>query len=125
MAQASHIIAHTEGEVGVVNLLDVRLTDLGMIEKLGKELIGLVETRYMVKMVLDFSKVKYLSSAALRQLIALKKRLDKENGEVKLCCIAPDILTVFKTTQLDKVFAIHPDAKAAVAAFQKKKWKLF
>jgi anti-sigma B factor antagonist len=79
----------------------------------------------MVKMVLDFSKVKYLSSAALRQLIALKKRLDKENGEVKLSCIAPDILTVFKTTQLDKVFDIHPSAQAAVNRFQKKKWKLF
>ena len=125
MAQASHIIAHTEGDVGVVNLTDVRLTDLNMIEKLGKELTDLVEKRYMVKMVLDFSRVKYLSSAALRQLIALKKRLDKEKGEVKLCAIAPDILTVFKTTQLDKVFDIHPNAQAAVARFQKKKWKLF
>ena len=125
MAQASRIIAHTEGDVGVVSLMDVRLTDLNMIENLGKELIGLVEKRYMVKMVLDFSKVKYLSSAALRQLIALKKRLDKENGEVKLSCIAPDILTVFKTTQLDKVFDIQPSAQAAVNRFQKKKWKLF
>ena len=125
MAQASRIIAHTEGDVGVVSLMDVRLTDLNMIENLGKELIGLVEKRYMVKMVLDFAKVKYLSSAALRQLIALKKRLDKENGEVKLCCIAPDILTVFKTTQLDKVFDIQPSAQAAVNRFQKKKWKLF
>ena len=125
MAQASRIIAHTERDVGVVSLMDVRLTDLNMIENLGKELIGLVEKRYMVKMVLDFAKVKYLSSAALRQLIALKKRLDKENGEVKLSGITPDILTVFKTTQLDKVFDIQPSARAAVARFQKKKWKLF
>jgi len=125
MAQASRIIAHTERDVGVVSLMDVRLTDLNMIENLGKQLIGLVEKRYMVKMVLDFAKVKYLSSAALRQLIALKKRLDKENGEVKLSGITPDILTVFKTTQLDKVFDIQPSAQAAVARFQKKKWKLF
>ena len=125
MAKASHIIAHTEGNVGVVNIMDVRLTDLNMIERLGKELLELVEKRYMIKMVLDFSKVKYLSSAALRQLITLKKRLDREKGEVKLCSIAPDILTVFKTTQLDRVFDIHPNVQSAVARFQKKKWKLF
>ncbi len=125
MGKTSHVVAHTEGDVGVVTLTDVRLTDLNMIEKTGKELTELVEKRYMVKMVLDFTKVKYLSSAALRQLIALKKRLDKEKGEVKLCSIAPEIMTVFKTTQLDRVFQIHPDAGAAVNAFKKKKWKLF
>jgi anti-anti-sigma regulatory factor len=34
-----------------------------------------------------------------------------------MCSIRPEILTVFKITNLDKLFSIHKDAPTALATF--------
>jgi anti-sigma B factor antagonist len=38
-------------------------------------------------------------------------------GKLKLCCIHPDLLEVFRITRLDQVFEIHADEQAALQKF--------
>jgi anti-sigma B factor antagonist len=38
-------------------------------------------------------------------------------GKLKLCCIHPDLLEVFRITRLDQVFEIYSDEQAALDKF--------
>jgi len=107
--------------VAVVTILESRILDESNIVDIGAELMDLVKKRYMVKMILDLGEVKYLSSAVLRQLIAVYKAIKAENGDLKLCRVNPEVREVFKITQLDKMMEITPDLDTAINSFKLKK----
>ena len=112
-----------QGEkVAVVTLLESRILDETNVNEIGAQLLDLVKKQYMIKMVLDLGEVKYLSSAVLRQFIALYKAIKAEKGDLKLCHVRPEIREVFKITQLDKMIEIHDDLNGAVNSFKKKGW---
>lgn len=111
-----------QGEnVAVVTILESRILDESNIADIGAELMDLVKKRYMIKMVLDLGEVKYLSSAVLRQLIAVYKAIKSENGELKLCRVNPEVREVFKITQLDKMMEIYDDLDSAINSFKLRK----
>jgi anti-sigma B factor antagonist len=112
-----HLEASDSQGVTLVRLLDRELIDGIGIENLGQELLGLIESEDRSKLVLDFSLVDFLGSAALGKLIALHRKVAAKNGMMRLCCICPDIHDVFTTTKLDRVFGIEDNAADAVAAF--------
>ena len=56
-------------------------------------------------------------SAALGKLINLKKKVSAVKGKLKLCCIHPDLLEVFRITRLDQVFEIYPEEQTALDKF--------
>ncbi|MGD0093117.1 MAG: STAS domain-containing protein [Planctomycetota bacterium] len=121
----TQVQAHTQGDVGVVTILAARILDETNIAALGQELTDLVKKQYMVKMVIDLGEVKYLSSAVLRQFIALYKLIKAEKGNLKLCRIDPNVREVFKITQLDKMIEIFDDVQKAVNSFKRFDWGLF
>ena len=69
------------------------------------------------KIILDFSNVEYLSSAALGKLITLDKKVKKAKGKLKLCSIRPDIYEVFAITRLNQLFDIAETQEAALEGF--------
>ena len=69
------------------------------------------------KLVLNFDKVEYLSSAALGKLITLDKKVKAQAGRMKLCHIKEGIYEVFKITRLNKVFDIQDDEQSSVDGF--------
>jgi len=117
--KSSLIMAAQVGDVGVVNFLTSQVLDELNVQQLGQELNDLVEKRYMTKMVINFSKVRYLSSAVLGKLISLNKKINAQKGRLALCCINPDILQVFKITRLDKLIPIYDNEDDAVRGVSK------
>ena len=55
-------------------------------------------------LLLDFSNVKFLSSAGLGALLALHRQQHQRGGRVSLCNLPPEIRDVFRATRLDQVF---------------------
>lgn len=108
-----------QGDVAIVTILESRILDETNIAEIGRELMDLVTKQYMIKMVIDLGEVKYLSSAVLRQIIALYKAIKAEKGDLKLCRIDPSVREVFKITQLDKMIEIKDDLESAVNSFKK------
>jgi anti-sigma B factor antagonist len=105
------------GDVTVVNFLDRKILDEQNIQRIGDQLFGLVDTEGARKVLLNFSNVEYLSSAALGKLITLNKKLGAVGGRLILCNIDPQIYEVFEITKLDKFFKIHKEEQAALQAF--------
>src|SRR3972149_1207162 len=105
------------GDVTVVHFRDQRIIeDLG-IQEMGQELFHLVEGEDRKKLILNFSAVGFVSSAALGKLITLDKKVKARGGVLTLCSIRPEIYEVFAITRLDRLFDIKADESEALAAF--------
>ena len=105
------------GDVTVAKFTDKKILDENNIQMIGNQLFGLVDDDGRRKIVLDFSNVEYLSSAALGKLITMNKKVSDAGGQLRLCSIRPDIFEVFAITRLNKVFDIRDDQQAALAGF--------
>lgn len=105
------------GQATVVNFVDKKILDETNIQLIGQQLFDLVEQDRRDKIVLDFSEVEYLSSAALGKLITLDKKVKGVKGKLRLCSIRPEIYEVFAITKLNKLFKIYDDQAEALASF--------
>ena len=105
------------GEVTVVRFIDRKILDEANIQELGQELFQLVEDDNRKRLLLNFSSVEFLSSAALGKLITLDKKVKAHAGKLKLSNIRPEIYEVFAITKLNKLFDIKEDEADALASF--------
>ena len=106
-----------ENGVTVVHFKDSKILDEADIQQLGQELSALVESGEHAKLLLNFEKVDFLSSAALGKLISVKKKAKLANIDLKLCSIKQNLMEVFKLTNLDQVFEIFDTQDGALMAF--------
>jgi anti-sigma B factor antagonist len=118
MATHRRIDVSKIGDVSIVRFLDKKILDEASILELGTELFGLVEQDNRKSLLLNFSGVEFLSSAALGKLITLDRKVKTAKGRLKMSNIRPEILEVFQITKLNKVFDIRGDEAEAIAAFQ-------
>ena len=103
-------------DVTVVYFLDKRILDEPTIQVIAEQLFSLVDQEDgRRKLLLNFSNVEYLSSAALGKLINLQNKLDAGQGKLAMCSVFPQILEVLAVTKFDKIFKIFPDEEAAMA----------
>jgi anti-sigma B factor antagonist len=105
------------GDVTVVRFIDRKILDEASIQEIGHELFNLVEEENRSNLLLNFSAVEFLSSAALGKLITLDKKVKAHGGKLKLTNIRPEIYEVFAITKLNKLFDIKDDEADALAAF--------
>ena len=105
------------GDVTVVHFRDQKIIEDLRIQELGQELFQLVEAEQRKKLLLNFSAVDFLSSAALGKLITLDKKVKGQQGVMKFCNIRPEIYEVFAITRLNKLFDIKRDEADGLAAF--------
>lgn len=117
MTPYRRITTTQRGGVLVVRFTESKITDPARMEELGRELSRLVDTDHPAKLLLNFDKVDYLSSEALRVLLLLNKKIQSRGTILKLCNVAPDIFQVFEITGLNKVFVIHPTEVDALSDF--------
>ena len=102
------------GDVTVAKFIDKKILDEGNIQIIGNQLFALIEEDGRQKIVLDFSNVEYLSSAALGKLITMDKKVKAAKGKLRLCAIRPDIYEVFAITKLNKLFDMKDTLEAAL-----------
>jgi len=114
---AAHLTITKSNQVNVVEFSDRKILEELSITEIGDELSRLLEGAPEAKLLLNFSKVEHLSSAALGMLIKLNKQVSEQGGQLKLSDIAPQIYEVFKITRLNKLFEIYDTAEQALASF--------
>lgn len=107
-------LAESSG-VTVVTFNDSKIIDEQEIQELGQELIDLVEKDSRPKIVLNFSRVEFMSSAALGKLISFEKKARVAKSKLILTNIRPEIYEVFAITKLTKLFTIKDDEADALA----------
>jgi len=73
------------GDVTVARFVDKKILDENNIQMIGSQLFGLVDQDKRKKIVLDFTNVEYLSSAALGKLITMNNKVKTACGKLRLC----------------------------------------
>jgi len=94
------------------------LLDQADIDSVGEQLFDLVDSQARRKILLDFRKVRLLSSSMLGTLIQLNKKSKAIKGKVVLCGLRPDVRKVLRTTKLDKLLEIAEDEDQAMGSFR-------
>jgi anti-sigma B factor antagonist len=108
-----HIEVARSDDITVAKIVDRKIVDDADIQELGQELFELVEGEQVRKLVLNFSQVGFLSSAALGRLLILHKKARQNNSCIILTGLQPTILEVFVLTRLNELFVIKDtDAEA-------------
>lgn len=115
MSTMSRIEVSESANISVVRFQDQKIIDPEAIQELGQELFDLVERDDRKKLVLNFENVEFLSSAALGKLITFEKKAKRNDSELILTNISPEIFQVFAITNLDKLFQIKDTEADALA----------
>ena len=105
-------------EVSVVNFTESKILDEMNISEIGGALTGIVESRERPRLLLDFSNVDHLSSAALGMLINVNNKVKQQNGQLRLSNIKPQIMEVFVITKLNRLFRISATKEEALTTFE-------
>lgn len=108
---------HSIRNVTIVNVDVAKILDAMQVEQIGEELYDLVDNRNCKKMVIDFSKVRLLSSSALGMLLTLRKKVDAIKGKVVFCGMRDELTKVFKLTKLDRMFTFCANEDQALEQF--------
>lgn len=66
---------------------------------------------------IDLMNVKHICSSALGVLVAIKRKIKENEGDIKLVIINDNLLKLFETTMLDKVFEIFETQRECLVTF--------
>lgn len=100
-----------EGDVTIVGL-DGRL-DWNSLSEFSGTLAQYVDTGSK-KVLLDFSKTEYMSSAGIRALIEAMQSVESKGGVMAICSPSESLKELFQVVQLDKIIKIYPSELDAV-----------
>ena len=65
--------------------------------------------------VIDFQKVKYISSAGFRSLLIIGKSMESAQRKLVLCGMGPEVQRVFEIAMFDDLFVICSSREDAAA----------
>lgn len=93
-------------DVTIVTFEDETILEDQQIRKLERSLMPVIRDNQDKRLVLNFAKVKFMSSAFLGLLVKVHKRVIEAGGHLQLFNLDPKIQKVFEITQLVKIFDI-------------------
>ena len=105
-------------DVVVVSFNHAKILDQAVIGQIGDEMKELtMQAAADRRLLLNLDKVEFMASAMIGQIMMLHKQCKRDKIHLKLCCISPNIMEVFKITTLDKILDIRPTELKALQAF--------
>lgn len=114
----SRLRVKREGDVIQVEFVDRNILDEANIQQIGDEIAEIIEGGPSPKLLISFSNVDHLSSAALGMLLTVNNKVKAASGKLRLANIDPQIFEVFKITKLDRIFQIHETTEKAVSSLK-------
>ena len=108
-------------EVEGITIFDVSGEMYGGAENM--EIVNMVTELAKQKkldLLVNLSKVKWISSTGLGILVSARSRYTKEGGIIKLCHPNDRVLGILGVTRLNMIFDVFPKEEEALASFKKK-----
>ncbi|NMB79418.1 MAG: STAS domain-containing protein [Methanomicrobiales archaeon] len=77
--------------------------------------------RHPKRLLFDFEKTEYISSAGVRVILATSKTLKETDGVIALCTLGRETRYVLEITGFTKFLTIFPDREKALKHWRKEK----
>ena len=110
------------GDVGIIHVYLNRATLAKAVSF--KDFAGEIITSGTNKLVIDLSICEYIDSTFLGAMVALLKKVNSMNGDLRLVYNKEMPSLVFVLTRMDKVFKIFQNLQEALDSFNSSKPKL-
>ncbi len=118
MAVTPRIQVNETNGITVIRFQDRQLFDERTVREVADQILAaLPNDNSPIRLILDFSDVNLISSTLLSKLILLQRRVANSSGKLRLCEMSPVIQQVFRTSNLDRLFSIDRDQRAALDSF--------
>ncbi len=113
-----HLKVKDVNGVAVIDFVDSGLMfESALVEEIGEELQSLITDHGHTRLLLDFSRVQYVSSTMLGLLANLDKEVKKGGGQLKITGLGPVLRDTFRISHFEAMFAIYDNEASALKAF--------
>ena len=112
MAEIS-LVVEKVGDIVIATMNESSLLAEGQIDSAARQLYALIDERAILRLIVDFSRVKFLSSRMLGVLVELHKKAQAIGGKVVLCGLSDELGKIFRITGLGRVVHIARDTGKA------------
>ena len=68
-----------------------------------------------INICIDMIDVKHICSSALGVLVATKRKIKNDEGDIKLVISSENLLKLFETTMLNKIFEIYESRRECIS----------
>ena len=113
----THIRVQDQDGIKRIEFVERNILDEANIQQIGEEIGRVVDSQDQPKVLISFTNVDHLSSAALGTLITINNKIRSRDGQLRLAEIDPQIYEVFVITKLNKLFQIFDTSEQALASF--------
>jgi len=104
----------SDTQVNGIHVLDVTgRIDSGTAKSLEDKVVGVLDGGAKA-LVIDLSKVEFVSSAGLRVFLLAAKRLKAAGGKYGLAGLQPPVREVFEVSGFSKIFSLFTDRAEAL-----------
>lgn len=100
---------------GTLIVMPAERLDTGTSPSIEQEVMSRVDAGTS-KVVFDFGRTSYVSSAGLRVILKVAKAVDKRKGGVAICSANSHIKSVLELSGFQTVFKLEKTADKAIAA---------
>lgn len=105
-------------QMGNVSIIDLsgRIT-IGEGDVIMREKVNEVVDQGQNNIILNLTKVTYMDSAGIGELVACLKRVKEKGGMIKLLNASGKVYDLLQLTKLEDVFESFKDEKEAISSF--------
>lgn len=99
----------------VIEFTTPSLMDPIILERTAQALYRLIDVEDRRMIILDFSRVQYISSQAIGIVLTMNKKLTSlKRSKFVLCGVGDKLMQLIKITRLDRLLTIKPSQEEAV-----------
>lgn len=117
MAAGPGIVVQKMWDVTVVDFQEAKILEVQQLDAIGQELFRLVDDLDRRKIILDFSRVQFLASAAIGLVMNLHRKTTAVKGTLVLCGLRKELMKVFEIMKLTKVLQFAANEGDALKVF--------
>ena len=70
------------------------------------------------KVILDLTGINYIDSSGFGCFLNTMKTARNNYGTLKICCIHPEVKTLFTSLQLHTIFELHENLEECISSFR-------
>jgi anti-sigma B factor antagonist len=112
-----HIKTSMVEDVAVAEVLPHELRFPQQAQELGKELTLVASQSWANRLLVNMSRVKYISSTGFAVLMSLVKQARDQGSRVKICGLHPEVRIGADIIGLDKIAELHDTEHEALKSY--------
>lgn len=118
--RSEHFDTQLHGQVLEVKFISPQLFEHLVMNEVDDELNAAVRRHQPRHIVFDFASVEFCSTSIINALLAVRRQVTRDGGEVALADLQTTVRRAFRVLNLDTVFLVCPSVDEALAELRRR-----